>query len=62
MNDPATITVPNPGEGYRLLMADECDGRHAIKADVWETQTTGGAWLPAMKANDPKRFYRVPIE
>lgn len=61
LHNPDNLTPEQVGEGYRLLLPEEVDGRHALKAAFYHREINGWARLEDDRVNERHRTYRVPI-
>jgi len=49
------------GDGYRLLLPWELDGRFAHKAEVWSVSREFDQWVPAAHCRNNSYTYRLPV-
>lgn len=59
--NPAGLDAHQVGDGYRLLLPWEIDGRFANRAEVWSVSRDPYGWVPAAHCRSDGYTYRVPL-
>lgn len=57
----AGLDAHQVGDGYRLLLPWEVDGRFANRAEVWSVAREDARWVPAAHCKNDSYTYRVPV-
>lgn len=60
LHNPDNLTPKQVGEGYRLLLPEEVDGRHRNKAEFWYSEPLN-IWSTAGSSDAKDTTYRLPI-